>query len=87
MDHRILCIEEEQGLIAAVGTGGEDGVAHRRWTAAEVRRAVGEGDRFYVVSPDTGWDAQLELSNGQLVAAHDDLGLECLRTLRSCRWR
>lgn len=87
MDHRILCIEEEEGQVVAVGTGGEDGVAHRRWMPTEVRRAIGEGDRFYVVSPNTGWEAELVLSDGRIVAAHDDMGQECLHGLRSCRWR
>ncbi len=87
MDHRILCIEEEEGQIVAVGTGEDDGVAHRRWTAIELRRALGEGDRFYVISPNTGWDAELELLDGEIASARDDLGQECLRALRSCRWR
>lgn len=88
VDHRILCIEvEEKGEILAVGTGGEDGVAHRRWVAAEVRRAIGQGDRFYVISPNTGWEAELELLDGLLAGAQDDVGLDCLRGLRPCRWR
>jgi len=87
VDHRILCIELEQGRIVAVGTGGEDGVAHRRWNPAEVRRAVREGDRFYVVSPNTGWEAELELLDGVLAAARDDIGQDCLHGLRPCRWR
>lgn len=87
VDHRILCIEKEEGEILAVGTGGEDGVAHRRWTAAEVRRAAGEGDRFYVVSPNTGCEAEVELRDGTITAARDDIGQECLHGLRFCRWR
>ncbi len=87
MDHRILCIEEEQGQILAVGTGAEDGVAHRRWTLAEVMRAVGDGDRFYVVSPNTGWAAELQFLHGTIAGARDDIGEECLHGLRSCRWR
>jgi hypothetical protein len=87
VDHRILCIEEERGAIVALGTGGEDGVAHRRWIAAEVRRAVREGDSFYVVSPNTGWETPLELIDGALSGARDDVGEDCLRGLRHCRWR
>jgi hypothetical protein len=87
MDHRILCIEEEDRQILAVGTGAEDGVAHRRWMLAEVRRAIADGDRFYVVSLNTGWEADLELCDGAIAVARDDLGQECLRGLRSCRWR
>ncbi len=87
VDHRILCIEEEEDRILAVGTGGEDGVAHRRWLAAEVLRAIAEGDRFYVVSPNTGWEADMQVSGGVIAAAQDTLGEECLRALRSCRWR
>jgi hypothetical protein len=86
VDHRILCIEEEQDEIVAVGTGDEDGVAHRRWTAAELRRSLAQGDRFFVISPNTGWEAELELRDGA-IAAHDDIGQECLHGLRSCRWR
>jgi hypothetical protein len=87
VDYRILCIEEEEGQILAVGTGGQDGVAHRRWIAAEVRRAIREGDRFYVVSPNTGSEAELQLLDGVLAGAHDELGRDALRGLPSCRWR
>jgi hypothetical protein len=87
VDHRILCIEEDEGQTLAVGTGGEDGVAHRRWTAAEVCRAIGEGERFYVVSPSTGWEADLQLRDGRLASATDELGRDCLHGLRDCRWR
>lgn len=87
MEHRILCIEEQDGRLLAVGTGGEDGVAHRRWLAAEVHRAIGEGERFYVISPNTGEEADVQLRDGTLAGARDDLGVECLHALRSCRWR
>jgi hypothetical protein len=87
VNHRILCIEQQEDQILAVGTGGEDGVAHRRWLGAEVRRAIGEGERFYVLSPNTGSEAELALRDGRIVAAHDDIGQECLRGLRSCQWR
>jgi hypothetical protein len=87
VDHRILCLEEEDGRVLAAGTGGEDGVATRRWTAAEVVRAIRGGERFYVVSPNTGWDAQVELDDGEIASALDEAGEDCLRALRSCRWR
>jgi hypothetical protein len=90
VNHRILCIEKENGQIVAVGTGGADGadgVANRRWTPAEVRRALAEGDRFYVISPNTGSEADLELRDGTIAGARDDIGQECLNRLRSCRWR
>lgn len=60
VDHRILCIEVDADRILGVGTGGEDGIAHRRWVAAEVRRAIGERERFYVISPKTGSEGELE---------------------------
>ncbi len=87
MDRRILCIEQEQGQIVAVGTGGSEGVPHRRWLLAEVRRAIGEGDRFYVISPNTGEQVELRLLVGTLAGAFDGVGQDCLRALRSCRWR
>jgi hypothetical protein len=87
VDYRILCIEEERGQIVAVGTGGDDGVANRRWVRAEMVRAIAGGDRFYVLSPNTGWDADLELHDGEIAGAHDEAGEDCLRSLRSCRWR
>jgi hypothetical protein len=87
MDHRILCIEVEEGGITALGTGGEDGVAHRRWLPAELRRAITEGERFYVTSPTTGWEADLVIGETGLLAAFDDLGEDCLHGLRGCRWR
>jgi hypothetical protein len=87
VDHRIVCIETEEGQIVAVGTGGEDGIAHRRWLSAEVRRAIADGDRFYVVSPNTGWEADLQLRDGVFAGAVDDIGADCLLALRACRWR
>jgi hypothetical protein len=87
VDHRILWIEEEEGEILALGTGGEDGVAHRRWTAAEVRRAIREGERFFLVSPDTGSEAELELLDGSPAGAREHIGEDCLRGLRHCPWR
>jgi hypothetical protein len=87
VNHRVLCIEDEEGQIAAVGTGGEDGVANRRWVLAEMVRAIAEGERFYVVSPNTGWEAELELGDGVIARARDDSGEDCLQSLRSCRWR
>lgn len=90
MNYRVLCIEEEARRIIAVGTGaanGAPGAADRRWTTTEVRRAIREGDRFYVISPNTGHEADLQVVLGEIVGARDDLGEECLRDLRSCRWR
>jgi hypothetical protein len=87
VDHRILCIEEEAGQIVAVGTGGEDGVANRRWIPAEVVRAITEGERFYLVSPNTGFEADVYLRDGRIAVAADEDGEECLSGLRSCRWR
>jgi hypothetical protein len=87
VDHRIVCIENQGSEILAVGSGGEDGVAHRRWLPAEVHRAIREGDRFYVVSPNTGWEAELEIRDGAITGARDGLGEDCLYPLRSCRWR
>ncbi len=87
VDYRIQCIEQEHGEIAAVGTGGSEGVPDRRWLLAEVRRAIGEGDRFYVISPNTGERVELRLLVGKLSGAFDEVGQDCLRSLRSCRWR
>lgn len=84
---RVLCIETEDDRTAAVGTGDADGVATRRWTVAEVRRAIAEGERFYTVSPTTGEEAHVELFEDGIRTDPDQLTDNNLDDLRSCRWR
>jgi hypothetical protein len=87
IEHRIVCVEAQDGRLSAVGTGGDDGVAHRRWTIAEVRRAVGEGERFFMLCPATGLDTDVEVHEQTLRTDPRALGNPRLLDLRSCRWR
>jgi hypothetical protein len=86
MEHRILCIEVEDGEIVAVGTGGEDGVAHRRWVVAEVRRAIEEGERFFIASFSAGAEAEVDVLEDRL-RMESGAPEDSLAQLRSCRWR
>ncbi|HEX4188959.1 MAG TPA: hypothetical protein VHY83_13770 [Solirubrobacteraceae bacterium] len=86
MEHRVLCVEVEHCQLVALGTGDEDAGAHRRWTVAEVRRAITEGQRFFLLSSTLGSRLYLECFADELrpvggILPHELLGL------RSCRWR
>jgi hypothetical protein len=87
MENRILCIELEADEIVAVGTGGEDGVAHRRWLVAEVARAIVDGERFFAVCPSTGDEVDVEVRAGRICAPADLTSGFSLERLRPCRWR
>jgi hypothetical protein len=55
-NHRIVCVnmEEPHRHITRAGTGITADRHTRSWTIRELREALDEGDRFYVVSPHTG---------------------------------
>jgi hypothetical protein len=84
--YRVSCVEKDERIVA-VGTGGSDGVANRRWTVAEVRRALGEGDRFYTVSPSTGNEADVEPFEDAIRTDPDQVTDNNLDDLRLCRWK
>lgn len=59
---RIVCVNTEHPHrhIVKVGTGSDPSKASKRWTVAEVRKALENGDRFYTVSPSTGKEADVK---------------------------
>lgn len=58
--YRIVCVERPRGAIEAVGTGSNPAKAEKRWTVAQVRAAIKNGDRFYTQSPSSGKKADVE---------------------------
>jgi len=59
---RIVCVEtlHPHRHITHVGTGDNPNQASDRWTVAQVRSAIRNGNRFYTYSPSTGRTADVE---------------------------
>src|SRR4051794_25963189 len=93
--YQIVCVETEHPHrhITHVGTGTDPDKASTRWTVAQVRSALFNGDRFYTVSPSTGKQADVEAYdayvNGYVVytirSTSDAVYDNNLDNLRICR--
>lgn len=59
--YRIVCVDTEypHRHILSVGTGTDPNKASQKWTTAQVRQALADGDRFYTKSPSTGAEADV----------------------------
>jgi hypothetical protein len=90
MAYRVVCVETKEpheGIIA-VGTSDEDKTkANKRWTVAEVRKAIKEGQRFYTKSISTEREAEVELYGSDGISTDaDGIGDNNLDNLRACSW-
>jgi hypothetical protein len=95
--HRIVCVNTEHPHrhITHVGTGGDPNQADSRWTVADVRQALFNGDRFYTVSPSTGLTADVRPDDCRIngctvktIRSHTDAVTDNnLDYLRICQWR
>lgn len=95
--YRIVCVETlyPHRHITHVGTGSDPAHAISRWTVAEVRSALRNGDRFYTVSPSTGRTADVEPYDayvGNTVvytirSTPDAIYDNNIDNLRVCSWR
>jgi hypothetical protein len=95
--YRIVCVETEHPHrhITHVGTGTEPEHANKRWTVAEVRVALFNGDRFYTISPSTGKAADVRPDDCKYAgctvktirSTADAVTDNNLDNLRVCSWR
>jgi hypothetical protein len=94
--YRIVCVDTEHphSHITHVGTGDDPARASKRWTVAEVRTALRNGDVFYTYSPSTGKTALVRADdcriNGCTIktirSAADAVADNNLDNFRGCRW-
>jgi hypothetical protein len=82
--YQIVCVEKDEH-ITAVGTGTDSARATQRWTVAEVRAAIKTGSRFYIKSPSTGAEADVELYENTIRTDPDGVRDNNLDNLRACR--
>jgi hypothetical protein len=96
--YRIVCTEQSDpgsaghGHILAVGVGTDPTSATDRWTVAQVRMAIQDGDRFYTVSPSTGKVANVVRYDcwcgiKTIRSTPDAVDDNNLDSLRLCAWR
>jgi hypothetical protein len=94
--YQIVCVNTEHPHrhITHVGTGASRDRASRRWTVAEVRTALRDGDVFYTYSPSTGKTALVRADDCHVAgcvvktirSAADAVADNNLDNLRTCRW-
>jgi Protein of unknown function (DUF3892) len=84
--YRIVCVEKN-GHITAVGVGTDPNKSDTRWTVAEVRAAIKNGDRFYTEDAD-GNKADVELYGDHWIRTDPDNETDNnLDNLRACRYQ
>ncbi len=87
--YRVVCVETKEpheGIIAVGTSDNGKTTANERWTVAQVRKAIKEGDRFYTVSPSTGDEADVELYGEGIRTNPDEVTDNNLDNLRACSW-
>jgi hypothetical protein len=95
--YRIVCVDTEypHRHILAVGTGDDPDAASARWTTAQVRSALADGDRFFTVSPSTEARAEVRRDDcpepgctfKTIRSDADAVTDNNLDNLRACSWK
>jgi hypothetical protein len=95
-EHQIVCVQKlaKHRHITHVGTGPSEALAEQRWTVAQVRDALEDGDVFYTVSPSTNHVALVEAYDahvdGRVIetirSSPDAIFDNNLDNLRACRY-
>lgn len=64
-EYRIICVVVGSEGVETLGysESGNGAIYDGRWTLEEARRAIEEGHRLYVVSPATGEQSDLDLTD------------------------
>lgn len=97
--YRVVCTEQEpvnrpphRAHIVRIGTGQDPSKADKRWTVAEVYKAIEIGDSFFTRSPSTGAEAEVErwgcegCGKPTLRSNPDGIRDNNLDSLRACNW-
>ena len=89
--YRVVCVEtrEPHEGIIAVGTNDKGETdANQRWTVASVRTAIKEGQRFYTIGLESGYEADVELwGDHGITTSADGKPDNNLDNLRACSWK